>query len=129
MLLPNLAAAATITSLQGTCGNANSNGIVLDLQTYKGPVAFILAVQQSTVGVGSLNAQIEGSADNVTFALVSGGQFTNVVNSANASNVGAQVLSFDVRALPRYVRGPFVISGTNANVPATLVAIGQKERV
>jgi hypothetical protein len=128
-LIPDLANAATVTALQGL-GNANSNGAVLDLQPYKGPVTFILATSQSTVGVGTIaSANVEDSADNVTFAAVTGGNFAAVTNTANASNVGVQVKTIDVRKLARYVRVPLVISGTNANVPLALLAVGQKERV
>lgn len=128
-LLPNISAAATITVLQ-QAGNANGNGSVLDLQTYKGPVTFVCAVGQSTHGVGTLNvANIEDSADNSTFTAVTGGAFTAVVNTANASNVGIQTKTFDVRDLDRYVRVPIQVSGTNANIPISIHAIGQKERV
>lgn len=128
-LLPNLNAAATFTVLQ-QAGNANGNGSVLDLQTYKGPVTFVCAVGQSTVGVGTLNvANIEHSSDNTTFTAVTGGNFAAVVNTANASNAGIQTRSFDVRDLNRYVRVPIQVSGTNANIPLSIHAIGQKERV
>jgi hypothetical protein len=130
MIIPNLAAAATITQLAPT-GNATGNGTVLDLQGYKGAVTFVLATMQSTVGVGSIDAApIQHSANNVAgeFTNVSGGAFTAVVNTANASNVGVQTKAFDVRALSRYVRVPLTISGTNANVPVAVLAVGQLER-
>jgi hypothetical protein len=131
MQLPNIQAACTITQLT-VLGNANSNGVTLDLKDYKGAITFCLAVGQSTVGVGTIdvaNIQTYTADTAALFADVSGGNFTAVVNSANASNVGIQTKSFDVRALSRYVRCPLVISGTNANVPVTVFAIGMKERV
>jgi hypothetical protein len=130
-LLPNLAAATTVTRLQ-SAGNANANGAVLDLKDYKGPVTFVLAVGQITTGLGAANlnvANIESSTDNSTFTAVTSGAFTAVVNAANASNVGTQLKSFDVRELGRYVRVPIQVSGTNANVPVIVDVIGQKERV
>ncbi len=128
-LIPDLTNAGTWSVLQ-QAGNANGNGTVLDLQTYKGPVTFVCAVGQSTHGVGTLNtANIEDSADNSTFNAVTGGAFTAVVNSANASKVGIQTKTFDVRALRRYVRVPITLSGTNATIPLAIHAIGQKERV
>lgn len=130
-LLPNISAVATVTRLQ-SAGNANSNGTVIDLQTYKGPVTFYLGVGQTTSGLGASHvnvANIEDSADNTTFAAVSGGAFTAVVNTANASNVGTQVKSIDVRGLNRYVRVRTEVSGTNTNIPLVIDAIGQKERV
>lgn len=130
-LLPNITAAATLTQLH-ILGNANGNGVSLDLQAYKGPICFVLNVGQSATGDGTLNsAKIQTySADTAAlFADVTGGAFTAVVNSANASNVSLQSKTFDVRELSRYVRVPVVISGTNPNIPLSLVAIGQKERV
>lgn len=132
--LPNIQGVATVTRLQ-SAGNANANGAVIDLQTYKGPVTFTLAVGQitSALGAASLNvANIEQSNDNGSadaFTPVTGGAFTAVVNAANASNVGTQVKSFDVRDLERYVRVRTEVSGTNVNVPLTVDVIGQKERV
>ncbi len=128
-LITDMTNALTWTALQAA-GNANGNGTVLDLATYKGPVTFVCAVGQSTVGVGTLNtANVEHSSDNTTFSAVTGGNFSAVVNTANASNVGIQTKTFDVRALNRYVRVPIAVSGTNANIPLSIHAIGQKERV
>lgn len=134
MLLDNIQAIATATRLQ-SAGNANANGAVLDLLAYKGPVTFVLAVGQITSGLGAAHlnvANIETSSDNgnvVPFAVVTGGNFSAVTNAANASNVGTQVKSFDVRDLSRYVRVRTEVSGTNANVPLTVDAFGQKERI
>lgn len=130
-LLTDMANSATFTSLQAAGGNANSNGITLDLLLYKGPVTFILTTTQSTVGVGTLNsANIQTATANTDtlFADVTGGAFTAVVNTANASNVGVQKKTFDVRALSRWVRVPTVVSGTNANIPLSVLVVGQLER-
>lgn len=128
-LLPNLEKAATAT-LISIGGGANSNGNVIDLQPYKGPVSFVLAVGQSATGTGSVaSANIETSSDNSNFDTVNGGDFTPVTNSANVDNIGVQVKTFDVRELSRYARVPLVISGTTPNVPVTVTVIGQKERV
>jgi hypothetical protein len=128
-ILPDLTNAATWTVLQ-SAGNANGNGTVLDLAPYKGPITIVLAVGQSTHGVGTLNvANIQDSTDNTTFADITGGNFAAVVNTANASNVGIQTKTFDVRVLDRYLRLPIEVSGTNANIPISVHVIGQKERV
>lgn len=130
-LLPNIQAECVITQLT-TLGNANTNGASLDLQTYKGPVTFVFAVGQSTHGVGNVDvANIQTCATDTagSYADVTNGAFTAVINSANASNVSLQSKTFDVRDLSRYVRVPLVISGTNANIPVQVLAIGQKERV
>jgi hypothetical protein len=128
-LIPDLKNATSWSVLQ-QAGNANGNGAVVDLQTVKGPVTFVLAVGQSTHGVGSLNvANIEDSPDNTTFTVVAGGNFSPVANTANASNVGIQTRTYDVRALKRYVRCRVEVSGTNANIPLAAHVITQAERV
>lgn len=124
---------ATTTTALLLAGNANSNGTVLDLLLYKGPVTFVLTVGQITSGLGAAHlnvANIQSSATNTdtAFTDVTGGAFTAVVNAANASNCGIQSKTFDVRALSRYVRVPVQVSGTNANVPLSVAVIGQLER-
>jgi hypothetical protein len=133
-LLPNLQAAATTTVLL-SAGNANSNGAVIDLQPYKGPVTFGVAVGQITSGLGAANlavANIETSSTNDAndaYAVITGGNFSAVTNAANASNVGIQLKTFDVRDLERYARVRVEVEGTNTNIPLTTFVIGQKERV
>jgi hypothetical protein len=127
MILPNLQSEATVTDLI-KAGNANT-GAYFDAQGYKGALTFNLAVGQITSGLGAAHlnvANVAYSADNVTFTTAA--NFTAIVNAANASNVGTQQKSFDVRA-GRYWRANIEVSGTNANLPLVLSVIGQKERV
>jgi hypothetical protein len=127
MQLDNIQGAATVTRLI-SAGNANT-GAYFDAQAYKGPLTFMLAVGQITTALGAAHlnvANVAYSADNTTFTLAA--NFSPVVNAANASNVGTQVKSFDVRE-GRYWRANIEVSGTNTNVPVTLDVVGQKERV
>jgi len=127
MQLPNIEAAATVTRLI-SAGNANT-GAYFDAQAYKGPLTFVRAVGHVTTGLGAAHlnvANVAYSADNTTFTLAA--NFSAVVNAANASNVGTEVKSFDVR-LGRYWRANVEVSGTNANIPLVIDVIGQKERV
>ncbi len=127
MQLPNIEAAATVTRLI-SAGNANT-GAYFDAQAYKGPLTFVRAVGHVTTGLGAAHlnvANVAYSADNTTFTLAA--NFSAVVNAANASNVGTEVKSFDVR-LGRYWRANVEVSGTNANIPLIVDVIGQKERV
>lgn len=111
-------------------GNANSNSAVQDLATYKGNVTFLLTAGQSSVTAGNVPAaNIQHSDDNVTFTAVTGGAFAAVANTMNANNCSAQMLTFDVRTLKRYVYVTATVLGTNPNVPLSVVAIAQKERV
>lgn len=127
MLLPNLQGESTVTRLISR-GNANT-GEYFDAQGYKGPLTFVRTVGQISTGLGAAHlnvANVAYSADNVTFTLAA--NFAAVVNAANASNVGTELKSFDVR-LGRYWRANIEVSGTNANVPVAIDVIGQKERV
>jgi hypothetical protein len=129
MILPNLQAEATTTQ-HLLLPNANSNSAVQDLQGYKGAVSFLLSVGQSAVTAGNVpNCYILDSADNSSFAAVSGGAFTAAGNTMNANNCSVQVLSFATRTLRRYVYIAATILGTNPNVPIGAAVIGQKERV
>jgi hypothetical protein len=126
-LLPNIQGVATVTRLI-SAGNANT-GAYFDAQGYKGPITFVKAVGHVTSGLGAAHVNVSNvsySADNVTFT--SAANFGAVVNAANASNVGTEVKSFDVR-LGRYWLTNVEVSGTNANVPYIVDVIGQKERV
>jgi hypothetical protein len=126
-LLPNIQAAATGTRLI-SAGNANT-GAYFDAQGYKGPLTFVRAVGQITSGLGAAHlnvANVQVSSDNTTWS--NAGSFTAVVNAANASNVGTQFRTFDVRQ-GRYWLTNIEVSGTNANVPVVIDVIGQKERV
>jgi hypothetical protein len=126
-LLPNIEAVATTTALI-TAGNANT-GAYFDAQGYKGPLTFTRAVGQITSGLGAAHlnvANVAYSSDNTTFTLAA--NFSGVVNAANASNVGIEQKSFDVRN-GRYWRANIEVSGTNANVPVVISVTGQKERV
>jgi hypothetical protein len=127
MQLPNLQGAAIVTRLISG-GNANT-GAYFDAKDYKGPLTFVRAVGQITTGLGAAHlnvANVAYSSDNVTFTTAA--NFSSVTNAANASNVGTEVKSFDVR-LGRYWRANIEVSGTNANVPVVIDVIGQKERV
>lgn len=127
-LLPNLQAVAAATALI-TTGNANT-GAFFDAQTYKGPLTFVQTVGMVTSGLGAANvrnANVSYSSDNATWTVA--GNFPNVINAANASNIGnPSLLTFDVR-LGRYWLQNAQFEGTNVNVPYISAVIGQKERV
>lgn len=126
-LLPNLQAAATVTRLI-SAGNANA-GAYFDAADYKGAITFVRTVGHITTALGAAHlnvANVQVSSDNTTFT--NAGSFTAVVNAANASNVGTQFRTFDIRQ-GRYWLCNVEVSGTNANVPLAIDVIAQKERV
>ena len=126
-LITDMANDTSVTRLI-SAGIANT-GAYFDAAAYKGPLTFVLAVGAVTSGLGAAHvnvANVQYSADNTTFTTAA--NFTAVVNAANASNVGTQRKSFDVR-LGRYWRANIEVSGTNVNVPVTLDVVGQLERI
>lgn len=105
----NLAAAASrTTTLTGT-------GV--DLQPYEGRVELILTSSAATAGSSpTLDVKVQDSADNSSFADVSGLTFTQVTDAASV-----QSLAINKPALRRYVRVIGTIGGTSS--PAFTYAV------
>ncbi len=96
---------------------ANTNSSVMDLALYDGAVSILLNAGAASAGTNPvLQAAIWDSADNSSFAAVSGAVFTNVTNA----NSG-QEYSLDTRAARRYIKVVETVSGTNS--PAFPVGI------
>ena len=98
---------------------ADATGAGADLQGYQGVLKIVL---DSGVGTGTLNVKIQDSADNSTFADVSGKAFTQVTDSASI-----QSLAIDTRAVKRYIRAALTITGTGATFGLAVVVAGQKQ--
>jgi len=85
-----LLATTTIT------GTGDQTGV--DLQAYDGDIQIILNAT-ATGGAHTLTFRIEDSANNSSFAAVTGGTFTAVANAASK-----QVLTLNATDLRRYIR-------------------------
>jgi len=102
----------------------NTNTVNFDLAPYQGAVGVILNAGANTAGDANskLQAAIYDSADNSSYAAVSGATFTNVTN-ANSY----QVYDLDTRAVRRYMRVVMTVSGVNTVYPVGLGIVGQKQ--
>lgn len=85
-----LLATTTIT------GTGDQTGV--DIQAYDGDIQIILNAT-ATGGAHTLTFRIEDSANNSTFAAVTGGTFTAVANAASK-----QVITLNATDLRRYIR-------------------------
>lgn len=94
-------------SLRGRL-TATTNGTSLDLQGYNGHVMAMLSSQAGTGTSPTLDVKLQDSADNSTFADVTGKTFTQVTSAA-ASH---QEMDVDPRSVQRYVRLVATITGT-----------------
>jgi hypothetical protein len=105
--------------------SSNSNTINFDLAPYQGKVGVVLNAGGNTAGDDAntkLVAAIYDSADNSSYAAISGATFTNVTN-ANSF----QVYSLDTRVARRYMRVVMTVLGTNSSFPAGLSIVGEKQ--
>lgn len=119
MSLFNFAGLATTVSLAPAASNAASfNGTGVDLQDYNSPV---LIVQNHGVSTGTLDGKIQDSADNSSFADVSGAVFTQSTTTADVKML--TITPGQVRRYIRYVgtivTGPQVVSVTLSGVKKT----------
>jgi hypothetical protein len=91
----------------------------IDLQTYDGDVVFLL---DSAAGSGTsptLDVTIEDSADNSSFAAISGAAFTQVTGTASA-----QKLVVNKDNARRYVRVKYTIGGSSPSFTFSVNAVG-----
>ena len=109
-MLNNLADVLTVTTLKTNVSlTANNNGTGVDMQAFAKEVKFILAVSAPVAGTDpTMDCKIQDSADNSSFADVSGLAFTQVTSSAALEALGA-----NKDELRRYVRLVSTIGGTD----------------
>lgn len=111
-------------SLAPAARTATVNGSSLDLQGYNGEV---MAILDSAAGTGTsptLDGKIQDSADNSTFADVTGLTFAQVTTAASL-----QTLRIDPRAVRRYIRQVGVIGGTSPSFNCVGLFVGQKQTI
>ena len=103
---------------------ANTNSLNFDLSPYQGAVGIILSAGANTAGDANskLVASIYDSADNSTYAAISGASFTNVTNANSL-----QVYNLDTRLARRYIRVVGTVLGVNTVYPVSMSIVGQKQ--
>lgn len=93
---------ATVTS--------TSTGSGIDVRDYVGRIAVILDSGAASAGTSpTLNVKIQSSADNSTFADISGATFTQVTDAA----ASFQQIAIDVDSTARYIRAVGTVGGTS----------------
>lgn len=107
-----------------TTFTSNTNSINFDLSPYQGVMGVVLNAGANTAGDANskLTAAIYDSADNSTYAAISGAVFTNVTNANSL-----QVYSLDTRVARRYMRVVTTVLGVNTVYPVGLTIVGQKQ--
>lgn len=106
----------TVLLAAASCANtAAATGTGVDLQGYEGPVVII---QNHGTSTGTLDGKIQDSADNSSFADVSGATFTQSTTTADVKTLVLQ--SKQVRRYIKYVgtvvTGPQVVGVTMTGV-------------
>lgn len=96
---------------------ASGNATAVDMQAYDGEIAIILDCAAGTGTNPTMDVKIQDSADNSTFADVSGAAFTQVTNAA----ASVQKMSLNKDELKRYIRVVKTIGGTST--PTFLMSV------
>jgi hypothetical protein len=94
----------------------------IDLQQYDGDVVFVLDSAAGTGASPTMDVTIEDSADNSSFAAITGAAFTRVAGTASAQKL---VISKDEAR--RYVRVKYTIGGTSPSFTFSVNGIGVKK--
>lgn len=104
---------------------ADGNGTGVDLLAYSGEMCAILDSAEGTGNAdNTLDVKLQDSADNSSFADVSGLAFSQVDDTAGGS---IQKLSFNKDELRRYVRAVADVGGTTPSFVASCSLVGVKK--
>lgn len=124
-MIPKLKAVTTVTaSLAAASRTSTTNGTGVDLKGATDVLAILNCAAASAGTNPTWDVTIEDSADNSSFAAVSGLAFTQVTNAAST-----QTMQIDPRAVRRYVRAVGTIGGTSspAFTSACLIQVANRE--
>jgi len=99
---------------------ANDTGV--DLQGYQGKLKVMLNYAGGGGTSPTLDVKIQDSADNSTFADVTGLAFTQVTATASL-----QSMAVDTRAVRRYIRTVRTLGGSSPTFDGSITAVGQKQ--
>ena len=126
MINPNLADKLQQLTLKAVAEvTSDTNGTGVDLLDYEGPIKILL---DSGAGTGNadntLDCKIQDSADNSSFADVSGATFTQVDDTAGGSR---QAMSLNTNSLKRYIRLVMDVEGTTPSFLVSCQAVAMKK--
>lgn len=111
-------------SLRPAARTASANGTGVDLQQYQGRVKVTQEIGTVSGTSPTCATKIQDSADNSSFADVTGLTFTGVTASDQSESIAV-----DTRLVRRYIRAVQTIGGTSPSFIGTVVVIGQKKNV
>jgi len=112
----------SVLELQAAVSKTSTfNGTGVDLLGYQGKIKVTQDVGAVTGTTPTLDGKIQDSADNSTFADVTGLTFTQVTTSSNIQSIGV-----DPRAVRRYIRYVGTLGGTTPNFTFAVLGLGQK---
>jgi len=101
---------------------AGENGTGVDVQGYIGKLKAVLHSAAGTGTSPTLDVKVQDSADNSTFADVSGLTFSQVTTA-----ISLQSLGIDTRLVKRYIRLVTTLTGTSPSFVCAAVMLGQKK--
>ncbi len=117
----------TIDLLPMQSVTSDGNGTGVDVQQFVGSVAILLSAKATAGTTPTLDIKLQDSADNSTFADISGAAFTQVTDASSSAAV-LQKISLNVDACARYVRAVKDIGGTSSPAfDVTCVGVGVKQ--
>ena len=101
---------------------ATVTGTGFDVSAYNGNITFVQAIGTVSGTTPTLDGKIQDSADDSSYADVSGATFTQVTASTNV-----QSLNVDTRSVRKYLRYVGTIAGTTPVFNSFVMAIGEKQ--
>ena len=112
----SVSSTSNATGVDLTGAPTNSTAVNTGNTNYEGEIAFLLDAANTAGSTPTLAIKLQDSADNSTFADITGGAFTGLTTVASQQKI---VLNKD--NLRRYVRAAYTIGGTSS--PAYNVSI------
>jgi hypothetical protein len=109
--------------LPAAARTASANGTGVDVSGYVGNIKVLLNIGTVTGTTPTLDVKIQDSADNSSWADVSG------YTIAQKTAAGSDSLSVDKRAVRKYIRAVATIGGTTPSFPCAILAVAQSKRV
>lgn len=124
-LLNSLAQAAGLVLAAAARRTTTLTGTAIDLLAYEGVGLVLLNASAGTGTTPTLDVKLQHSDDNVTFADVTAGAFTQVTDVAGTA--GVQVKRINVPDLKRYLRVLGTVDGTTPSFDYGVEFVGIKK--
>lgn len=110
-LIPNQTATATVT------------GSGVDVSGYTGTAQVVFVSSAFGGTTPTCAVKLQSSADNSTWADISGATFTGVTDAANLT----QMISVKVDEQPKYIRAVATLGGTSPEGSVAVVALAERQ--